>query len=487
MKHLHLLLFFVCSFMSVQAQNFDLFLTHLSKAPDSLKQVKVDSFYQSLSRSPLIEQDTLVTFIYRGSASLVSWAGDANGWDPTASPFEKVLGTNLWFCRETYEPDARLDYKLVINNNNWILDPKNPYTIRGGYGPNSELRMPKVIFPQETVYRMDIQHGSTRDTTFSSDTLGNNRRVKIYLPPNYATSEERFPCIIFHDGFDYVSLGSAVNVIDNLIDDKKIRPLIALFIPAVNRSPEYAGEQRVPFADFVVNEILLWAKSNYPVLDGPENMAVMGASNGGNISLYMVLSFPGVFGKVAAQSSNVEDYISAGFLQAEKQDLQFYLGLGTYDLPILLPRVRNFVPILEQKGYDYFYKEYPEGHSWGFWRAHIDDILVRFFPFKETKVGRTNSAQPALFSIKQNYPNPFNNQTRIDFQIGRSCQCSIEIFNLLGEKVKTLFHKNVFPGHYSIIWDGYSDLQNIVSSGIYFFSLLIDGQFVERRGMVLLK
>ena len=117
MKKLFLLLILTL-FSFARSQNFNQFLVDISALPDSLKQAKADSFYNALSRLPLVEQDSLVTFIYRGSGGVVSWAGDANGWDPTASLFQKVSGTSLWYRLETYESYARLDYKLVLNGNN---------------------------------------------------------------------------------------------------------------------------------------------------------------------------------------------------------------------------------------------------------------------------------------------------------------------------------------------------------------------------------
>jgi enterochelin esterase-like enzyme len=61
-------------------------------------------------------------------------------------------------------------------------------------------------------------------------------------------------------------------------------------------------------------------------------------------------------------------------------DVKLYLDLGTYDIPMLIPLVRDFIPILQAGGYTYRYQEYHEGHSWGSWRTHIDDALEMFFP-----------------------------------------------------------------------------------------------------------
>lgn len=472
---------------SLNAQTFDDFLSSLETTPDSLRQTRADSFYNARTQLPLIENDTLVTFIYRGTANTVALAGDANNWNPRQHPFTRIENTTLWYRRETYEADARLDYKLVINGDNWILDPRNPYTIRGGFGNNSELRMPQYQFPEETQFRFGIPNGSTRDTTFASEILGNSRRIRVYLPPGYGASQQFYPCMIVHDGPDYISLGNAINVLNNLIADGRIRPIIALFIPSVKRSAEYAGDLREEFAAFIVNDILEWARKRYRILDGPENMLTMGSSNGGNISLFLALTYPGVFGKIAAQSSNVEDYISTGYQQAEKRDQDFYLNLGTYDIPILLPRVRNFIPILEEKGYDFFYGEYHEGHSWGFWKAHIDDILIRFFPATDTGIKKSEILMPSDFLLEQNYPNPFNGNTIIRYHLDRSTDLTASIYDISGRKIKTLWQGLALAGDSRLTWDGTNDHGIDVASGTYIVTILIGGQLAGVRKMILLR
>jgi hypothetical protein len=106
----------------------------------------------------------------------------------------------------------------------------------------------------------------------------------------------------------------------------------------------------------------------------------MGASNGGDISLWLGISHSEVFGNVGAQSTTIKDDIFDRLKNGPKLDLKLYLDLGTYDIPGIIPMVRGFIPVLEEKGYQFQYGEYPEGHSWGLWRAHIGDALELFFP-----------------------------------------------------------------------------------------------------------
>ncbi len=81
---------------------------------------------------------------------------------------------------------------------------------------------------------------------------------------------------------------------------------------------------------------------------------------------------------------------------------------------------------------------------------------------------------PKQFALYQNYPNPFNPTTAIAFQVDRPTTVTLEIYNVLGEKVRTAMHDQVTAGHHQVEWDGSSDAGQPVSSGIYFAKLQMD-------------
>ena len=361
------------------AQTFQDFVTRSAVVPDTQRQAVVDSFF-AVSRSyPVADNDTTVFFVYQGGVSSATVPGDANNWDPSASPMTRVGGTNLWYSKRIFESDARLDYKFVVNGGTWILDPKNPSTATGGMGPNSELRMPKYVSAPEILYYPNIPHGTLHDTTYTSAALGNSRTVRVYTPPAYKSSHDSLPVILFHDGLEYVTLAQANNIIDYLIWKGHIRPIIAVFVPPVNRTPEYVSTQIAAFSAFIATELMPSIDAHYRTRRDPASRAVLEASNGGNISLWLGFNYPGSFGMVGAQSSYIHPSLFDGFQSSAKLKLKLYLDLGTYDIPQLIPMVRSFVPILQSKGYSVRYREYHEGHSWGNWRAHLAGALEFFF------------------------------------------------------------------------------------------------------------
>ena len=86
--------------------------------------------------------------------------------------------------------------------------------------------------------------------------------------------------------------------------------------------------------------------------------------------------------------------------------------------------------------------------------------------------GSSNNADtPTNYSLVQNHPNPFNPETNISYQIPEVADVEITIYNIRGEKVKTLVNERKSAGHYSIIWNGTDDNDEPVSSGIYLYKL----------------
>jgi hypothetical protein len=101
-------------------------------------------------------------------------------------------------------------------------------------------------------------------------------------------------------------------------------------------------------------------------------------------------------------------------------------------------------------------------------------------------IGGLDDSRPSEFSLSQNYPNPFNPVTNIRFTVIKTSQVKLEVFNIVGQKVKTLVNEEMQPGIYSADWEGKDESGNFVSSGIYFYRMQAD-QFTDMKKMVLVK
>lgn len=106
--------------------------------------------------------------------------------------------------------------------------------------------------------------------------------------------------------------------------------------------------------------------------------------------------------------------------------------------------------------------------------------------YTPSNVLEESAAQPEGFALWQNHPNPFNQSTEIRFFLKHSGFVCLEVFNLLGRKVRTLFAGNLPVGHRYVLWDGKNDLGQEVSSGVYFYRMRAGG-FTETKKLVLLK
>ena len=93
---------------------------------------------------------------------------------------------------------------------------------------------------------------------------------------------------------------------------------------------------------------------------------------------------------------------------------------------------------------------------------------------------------PAIFFLRQNYPNPFNPITHIQFGLSKKTKVKLEVFNMLGQKVKTLINTNLHAGTFDIEWNGKNDAGNLVSSGLYIYKLEV-GNSSQSMKMIFLK
>jgi hypothetical protein len=119
------------------------------------------------------------------------------------------------------------------------------------------------------------------------------------------------------------------------------------------------------------------------------------------------------------------------------------------------------------------------------------DIYAKVVNSDWTEVEEEISALPNKFELSQNYPNPFNPTTTIPFRVGSShfmvhspTRTSLIIYNILGQKVRTLVDEEKLPGNYNVIWDGKDYSGKEVASGIYFYQLRTK-DFTDTKKMVL--
>ncbi len=95
-------------------------------------------------------------------------------------------------------------------------------------------------------------------------------------------------------------------------------------------------------------------------------------------------------------------------------------------------------------------------------------------------------ANPAKTTLAGNYPNPFNPSTTIKFDLKNQDKVTIEIFNIKGQKVKTLVNGTVSSGSHKVVWNGLNDQNRTVSGGVYFLKMKCS-DYNSVRKMILIK
>lgn len=366
------------------------FLTVLQEVKNDTVNNRLEPLIDSLKKHnqlPFVIDDS-VAFIYYGQANLVQWAGDFNDWEPGGASFTGTnMSNELWLCLKSFPSDARLDYKVVVNSSNWILDPLNKYIQYSGFGPNSELRMPEWEFPKETLAVEGVTKGSISSNILiesSLENLGYDVQYKVYTPFNY-DQLDNLPVIYITDGHEYADnkLGAVITVIDNLIYEQKIEPVIAVFIDPREpgnlsnnrRLVEYRTNQK--FADFVTKELVPAIDANYKTDTSAQRRAILGTSYGGWNSAYFGLTESSTFKLIGMHSPAYDQATIQAYNTSEKLPLKIYMSTGTIN--DTQDRARQLKAILESKDYPLLYKEVNQGHSWGNWRGLIDEPLIYFF------------------------------------------------------------------------------------------------------------
>jgi flagellar hook assembly protein FlgD len=88
--------------------------------------------------------------------------------------------------------------------------------------------------------------------------------------------------------------------------------------------------------------------------------------------------------------------------------------------------------------------------------------------------------------LGQNYPNPFNPSTIIHFELPKVSTITLDVFNILGQKVRTLIDRQLPAGIYNVTFDGRGDDRKPLASGVYLYRLTAEN-YSRSRAMMLLK
>jgi hypothetical protein len=106
--------------------------------------------------------------------------------------------------------------------------------------------------------------------------------------------------------------------------------------------------------------------------------------------------------------------------------------------------------------------------------------------FNEPMSNSEITIKPTTTVLKGNYPNPFNPETTISYSLENDDYVNLDIYNIKGQKVKSVVNEKQKAGNYNIIWNGKDENNQLVGNGIYFYKIK-SGKYTATRKMILLK
>jgi hypothetical protein len=92
---------------------------------------------------------------------------------------------------------------------------------------------------------------------------------------------------------------------------------------------------------------------------------------------------------------------------------------------------------------------------------------------------------PTSYALSQNYPNPFNPTTSINFTLPEASNVALTIYNALGQEVRTLKTDYLSAGNYSVTWDGLDNSGNMITSGVYIYTMTAGNHNFSKKMLML--
>jgi len=216
-----------------------------------------------------------------------------------------------------------------------------------------------------------------------STTLQNERSVWVYTPPGYSRSGTPTSLLVLLDGGTYLQHIPTPTILDNLLAEGRIPPLIAILVDSLDgatRDVELPCHQ--PFVEFLTAELLPWAHAGYHVTADPAQTIIGGSSYGALAATFAAFIHPDRFGKVLAQSGSFwwrppgdveHEWLARQFVEHDPLPIELYLDVGRLEArarirPNQLIANRHMRDILRAKGYRVHYAEHDGKHDYAAWR-----------------------------------------------------------------------------------------------------------------------
>jgi len=208
-----------------------------------------------------------------------------------------------------------------------------------------------------------------------------------------------------------------------------------------------------------------------PIINSYSKSCVVGNDNVGGLIGY--IDYPDVQNSFwdIQTSGQTTSAGGTGKTTAEMQDVATYTSLETVGL---------------EEPWDFVGNPFDDTGNEDYW--DIDPVINDGYPyFANPYVNLEENVIPELSGKLFNYPNPFNPTTIIEFSINNNSKVELTIYNIKGQKVKTLVQDQFTTGDHNILWNGDDENNDPVSSGVYLYKLNVNGKTEAVKKCLLLK
>lgn len=357
----------------------------------------IEKFIASKGGTPIIENQTRLIFPVKDKNGLQprvvgdfnAWAVTPQGYDATIGATTRIEGSSWAFVESKSYTNARLEYGFLYDKE-YATDPLNPRTVQAFAGPRSEIRMPFFVAQPEvdelgpqTPEPQKAQKaliGEVIAESFPSRSLGGTRRVWFYLPPGYSSaSDSLFPVVYVLDGGNYVEKMDVPKVLDHLIANKTIPPVIAVFSEPADRQEEYSRSPK--WRAFIANELVPAVDKRFRTFPTPDHRVILGSSLAAYGAVDLAVAAPSVFGLCAAIAPPVQAATVISNQAAARSavvSIKFFVMGGVYDS--MIDGARLLRTTLDEYQAPVSYLEVSEGHNTNTFRGHLDDALKALLP-----------------------------------------------------------------------------------------------------------
>jgi enterochelin esterase-like enzyme len=357
---------------------------------------------------PLIEMDPLdedycfLTFLFRENAPSKTIAFEVFGiYEDNCfgdMKLRHLKETDLYHRSYKVPNDLCFAYRFIVENTlggdkNKVTDQYNSERVPKGEIKSfsysvCDLRKDEPDWNAKKYHHLN----STIDTIKYTDKVVNKERnIYIYLPPDYnKTRKEAYPVIYLFDAFIYLNRVEVPNILDNLITEGKIEPMIAVFYGTYRNTRGITLPLNAKFKDDFVFDFLPLIRNKYNVSLTADGNIIGGMSYGGLAAAFIAFYHPETFGKVLSQSGSFwrgleltdgyghwirQDWLIDKYLSVDRKNIKLYLDWGLQENYVLGSNKR-MVKALNTKGYDFKLTEFNGWHDWSNSRKTFADGLL---------------------------------------------------------------------------------------------------------------